>query len=96
MEIITLKKKRSKQTSSKAKRKNKTRINKKKKFLLENLSILLANRNEERAGQKAKRTNKNASATNSVKNCNKEYFLIYGVHKNTHSRFFMYYNNNKV
>lgn len=45
--------------------------------------------------QQSKKT-RNASATHSVKNCNEEYFLIYGVHKNTHSRFFMYYNNNKV
>lgn len=83
----------------KAKRKNKTRINKQKRFLLEKkISILLA-LNEEGWTKRAKQQpeeQKNASATYSVKNCNQEYFLIYGVHKNTHSRFFMYYNNNKV
>lgn len=93
MEIITLKNWR------KAKRKNKTRINKQKRFLLEKkISILLA-LNEEGWTKRAKQQpeeQKNASATYSVKNCNQEYFLIYGVHKNTHSRFFMYYNNNKV
>lgn len=31
---------------------------------------------------------RNASATHSVKNCNEEYFLIYGVHKKIHTHDF--------
>lgn len=93
MEIITLKNwRKSKEEEQNAHKQTKKVFTRKKK------SILLA-LNEEGWTKRAKQQpeeQKNASATYSVKNCNQEYFLIYGVHKNTHSRFFMYYNNNKV
>lgn len=89
MEIITLKKQTNQQKQKRKKKKNKTRIKttvgsksfyyKKRQKNLQKTSNLFSKRRS--LGKKQSKKTRNASATYSVKNCNKEYFLIYGVHK---------------